>query len=254
MTDVEGATEEAFGVIEDTSAQTIARLKARWSDLVTTVGSSIVGTLGMIDSMLSGSGVGRYGHIRTTQQWSAWPSPDAGMAAWMETQAGLGGTILGQPGGLQKAIEDARNERDRQIVATALGFSVSEPGRTRYSTVVRQPAPATHEFGFGGFSAPSGYALSAGALGLPYDWEGGIPPALTGGGGGGGRDLADAMRDNTMSLRDLADLMRSGQALTVQLDAQVDEGVILRADTVQRADRQLAARFGNMMTDRVRSG
>ena len=252
MSDIAGATEEAFGKIEDTSAEAIARLKTRWSDLVTTVGKAIVGSLTMIDSFFSGQGVGRYAHITPTQQFSPFPAEGGAMAAWMRAQPGLAGTVLGQEGGLAGVIEAARQERDSQIVAAALGFGMAEAGPTRYRTVVRQAARPGHEFGTGGFGI-AGHHLTAAALGLPYDWEGGIPPAPDAG-GGGGRDLADAVRDNTLSNRELAELMRSGQALTVQLDANIDEGVILRADTVQRATGQVAARMGNQLVNRVRSG
>ena len=76
----------------------------------------------------------------------------------------------------------------------------------------------------------------------------------TGGGGGGGGRATQALENIALSTRELADLMRSGQALTVQLDANIDEGVILRADTVQRATGQVAARMGNQLVNRVRSG
>ena len=172
------------------------------------------------------------------------------MEAWMRAQRDLSGGIFGT--GIGKAIEEARQQRDQQIVSTALGFGMAEAGPTRYGRVVRRAVPGTHEFGFGGFAAPTGYALSAAALGLPHDWEGGIPPPISGGGGGGG-DLANAIRENTLTQRELAELMRSGQALTVQLDANIDEGIVLRADTVRRQTGQVAARLGNLMVDRVRS-
>ena len=68
---------------------------------------------------------------------------------------------------------------------------------------------------------------------------------------GGSRASIDRLN---MTMRELADLMRSGQALTVQLDANIDEGIILRADSVQRATGQVAARMGNQLVNRVRSG
>ena len=72
---------------------------------------------------------------------------------------------------------------------------------------------------------------------------------LDGAGGGGGK--LDKIDRNITGLRD--DL-KSGQALTVTLDAMIDEGIILRTDTVERASSQIAARFGNRPVNRVRSG
>ena len=73
----------------------------------------------------------------------------------------------------------------------------------------------------GGFDAPTSFELSAGYLGLPQDWEGGIPPAETGGGG----RATSALESIALSNRELVELMRSGEALNVRLDANVDEGV-----------------------------
>ena len=76
----------------------------------------------------------------------------------------------------------------------------------------------------------------------------------TGGGGGGGGRATTALESIALTNRELVALMQSGQALTVRLDANIDEGVILRADTVQRATGQVAARMGNQLVNRVRSG
>ena len=72
---------------------------------------------------------------------------------------------------------------------------------------------------------------------------------LDGGGAGGGK--LDRIDRNITGLRN--DL-KTGQAITVTLDAMVDEGVILRTDTVERASQQIAARFGNHPVNRTRSG
>ena len=67
------------------------------------------------------------------------------------------------------------------------------------------------------------------------------------GGGGVGRQIVNEVRG-------LRNDLKSGQAITVTLDAMVDEGVILRTDTVERASQQIAARFGNHPVNRTRSG
>ena len=86
--------------------------------------------------------------------------------------------------------------------------------------------------------------------GTPLDPNFGVD---TGGGGGGGR-ATTALEDIALTNRELLALMQSGQALTVRLDANIDESIILRADTVQRASGQVAARMGNQLVNRVRSG
>ena len=108
--------------------------------------------------------------------------------------------------------------------------------------------PSTVVGGVGGAGNPAQMASTA-----AYSAVAAIVDTMTGGGGGGG-GLADAIRQNTLSNRELAELMRSGQALTVQLDANVDEGVVLRADTVRRDIGQVSARMGNMLVNRKRSG
>ena len=100
------------------------------------------------------------------------------------------------------------------------------------------------------FDAPTRLELSAGYLGIDPAWSGGIAPEQAGGGGRTDTTLSDIAISN----REILESLRSGQALVVQLDAHVDEGIILRADTVQRASTQIAARLGNVMSERTRSG
>ena len=245
MTGAAGATEEAFQKIEDTTAESIARLKARWSDLVTTIGNSIIRSLALIESMASGEGVGGYATFRPTGQFYQGRDLPDKTADWARAQGLLADTVLGQEGGLAKAWADATAERMSATVSAALGFDVQQAGRLRIGQVVRRDAglPST-VFGSRGFEAPSAYELSAAYLGLPID---------EGVGGGGGR-TDTTLSDIAVSNREIVEALRSGQALVVRLDAHVDEGIILRADTVQRASTQIAARLGNVMSERTRSG
>ena len=77
-----------------------------------------------------------------------------------------------------------------------------------------------------------------------------IAASLTGGGGSGGATLKDVQNE----VKGLRDDLRTGVGIEVRLDAQVDEGVIVRADTQERITTQAAAGIGYRITDRVGSG
>ena len=103
----------------------------------------------------------------------------------------------------------------------------------------------------------TGYVTSVPAIDYSYIYGTPLDPNFgddTGGGGGGGGRTDNTLSDIAVSNREILESLRTGQALVVQLDAQVDEGIILRADTVQRSSRQIAARLGNVMAERTRSG
>ena len=167
-------------------------------------------------------------------------------------------------------MQRLRNEQQtalRGIVAANLAASLGggfQPGAipgVRTGPPVTQAGPGSAGewlFGVSGMGAGGGDVWALGDMNQRFNevLQGNIRDAygvVSGGGGGGGGRATAALESLGMTMRELTDLMRSGQALTVQLDANIDEGVILRADTVRRETGQVAARLGNLMVDRVRS-
>ena len=253
MADTAGATEEAFAVMAETTDYQVRQWKAEWESYKTWFGQDFVEMMGAaygnFNDLLATFGVGM-----TMREKQILEQSEKNWRTYARNIARV-----------QNAITQHGRETQQRMLRQQLGGGF-QPGAVPgipTGPPVTQAGPGSvgaWVYGMSGLSGGGGDVWTLAEMNRRFDQvlmdniREGYGTYSGGGGGGGGGGLADAVRDNTLSLRELADLMRSGQALTVRLDAQVDEGVILRADTVMRADRQLAARFGNMMTDRVRSG
>ena len=248
MSDMMGATDAAYNRMAETTDFQVRKWKAEWEDYKTWFGQDFVEMMsaayGNFNDLLATFGVGmtmKEKQILETSEknWRIWATNVA------KTQA-------------------AHAEWARETLAYTPTLPSSRPwetgggGRNIGPTQVG-PGNVAQWIGqvsqMGGHGADAwGYAdmLSRFDAIMLENIRQGYSVAGGAGGGGGGRATA-AIEDLGMTIRELTALMRSGQALTVQLDANIDEGVILRADTVRRETGQVAARLGNLMVDRVRS-
>ena len=244
MADTTGSTEAAYQRMEETTDHRLKVIGSHWEGFKTTVGQAMTdigtGMVGWVHDM------GQLWGAHTIAEKEAMAESEAN---WRKYAVGVSRVQMAQ---LEWTREYTAQLRAAARLATAPGPETALV-RARQTSLLgslmaRQDPFLQHG---GGFGAPSRLELSAGYLGLPQDWEGGLPPAATGGGGG---RATQALESIALSNRELVELMRSGEALNVRLDANIDEGVILRADTVQRATGQVAARLGNQLVNRVRSG
>ena len=252
MAETAGATEDAAKIMEDTTDFTVRRMKAEWESYKTWFGQDFVEMMGAaygnFNDLLATFGIGmsmKEKEILSTSEenWRKYGRNIQKVQTAIQEN-------MGRVWGLHINRQLAGGAQPGAVPGLPSGPPITQTGPTSVGAWLA---------GVSGLGAGGGDVWALADMNQRFNdiLQGNVRETYattSGAAGGGGGSLTAAIQENTLSVQELADLMKSGSAITVRLDAQIDEGVVLRADTVMRATRQIAGRFGNPLAERVRSG
>ena len=239
MADTTGAAEEAAQRMEDTTSHRVAVIKSQWEGFKTTMGEVFTDvTLGFTGYVHD---IGQLWGSKTIAEKEAMKVSEEN---WRKYAKNVGRTQAAH-------AQWARETLTSLPGMTGTGQVSGIPGSALF-TQAGPETPGEWIYGVSGMGAGGadvwGYAdMMERWRKIQQENERDQYKVFSGGGGAGGK--LDRIAEEVKGLRD--DL-RTGQAIQVQLDANVDEGVIVRADTQERITTQAAAGIGYRITDRGR--